>query len=195
MQPDIQDKLDRYHALLLQWQPKINLISPMTVDDAWERHFVDSIQVNDYIPHDVKTIADIGSGAGFPALVLAIMRPDIQFHLVESDTRKCSFLRNVSRETQCENVTIYNARIENILETIDCDCLTARALASLKQLIAYAAPFWADNLDFQMVLPKGRQYQDEITDAKKQYAFEYDVHQSITSDDAVILSVSNIKAR
>jgi len=192
MQPDIKSRLQRYHALLLQWQPKINLVSPNTIDDAWNRHFVDSIQIEHYIPKSIKTIADIGSGAGFPGLVLAIMRPDITFHMIESDARKCAFLRNVSRETGCDNVAVHTNRIEDKIGDIHVDCVTARALASLSQLMEYTKFQWHINPNFQMILPKGRQYLDEIDDAQSLYKFDYIEHQSTTSDEAIILSVSNI---
>jgi 16S rRNA (guanine527-N7)-methyltransferase len=192
MQPNIKAKLDRYHDLLLQWQAKINLVSPNSIEDAWNRHFIDSIQIEQYIKDDTKSISDIGSGAGFPGLVLAIMRPDIQFHMVESDARKCTFLRNVSRETECINVTVHTSRIEEKLPDLNVDCITARALAPLKQLIEYTQSQWENNIEFNMIIPKGRQYLDEIDDAESMFTFDYAEHQSQTSDDAIILTVSNI---
>ena len=125
--------LKHYYGLLLKWQKTINLVSPSTLDDAWNRHFEDSIQVVSYIPENMKILCDIGSGAGFPGLVIAIERPDIQVHLVESDSRKCAFMRTVSRETNLSNVTIHNDRIENVIGDIDADYVSARALASLNK--------------------------------------------------------------
>jgi 16S rRNA (guanine527-N7)-methyltransferase len=186
------DKLEKYHALLIEWQKTINLVAPSTVDDAWNRHFEDSIQLLDYIPKTTKTICDIGSGAGFPGLVLAIMRPDIQFHLIESDARKCAFLRNVSRETLCDNVTIHNDRIENVIGDISCDVVTSRALASLRMLICYTAPLWDNNIDFKLIIPKGQNYEAEIKDAEVKYTFDYADYPSKTDAAARILSVGNI---
>jgi 16S rRNA (guanine527-N7)-methyltransferase len=191
MQPDLA--LKHYQELLVQWQKTINLISPMTLNDSWTRHFEDSIQLINFIPSHVKTLYDIGSGAGFPALVIAIMRPDIRIHLVESDTRKCAFLRTVSRETFCENVTVHNGRIEDILtDEIECDLVTARALASLKQLFIYTKPLWDNHIQFKMLLPKGQNYQDEIADAESKYTFDYSEYPSKTDEDARILLVGNI---
>ena len=180
-------KLKTYHDLLLKWQKTINLISPTTIDHAWERHFEDSIQLNDYIPEGTKTICDIGSGAGFPGLVLAILNPDIEFYLIESDTRKCAFLKNVSRETSCENVVIHNDRIENKIGDIKADLITARALASLRSLIDYGYPHHQNYL-----LLKGKNWQDEISEAEKKYAFDVQDLSSKTDDYARILIVGNI---
>lgn len=187
-----KEKLEKYHDLLIQWQKTINLVSPATIDNAWQRHFEDSLQLLDYIPKDTKTVCDIGSGGGFPGLVLAIMRPDIQFHLIESDARKCAFLRNVSRETLCDNVTIHNDRIENIIGDIDCDVVTSRALASLRMLICYTQSLWVDNINFKLISPKGQNYTAEITDAEIKYTFDYADYPSKTDDAARILSVGNI---
>jgi len=86
MQPD--NKLKIYLELLLKWQKAINLISPATLDKAWDRHFEDSLQLLDYIPDSVKSICDIGSGAGFPGLIIAISRPNLDVSLIESDVSK-----------------------------------------------------------------------------------------------------------
>src|SRR5689334_12618331 len=105
-QPDLDgvsrettDKLRVYHDLLIKWQNSINLISPNTVSEAWERHFLDSVQLSPLIPPTAGTLYDIGTGAGFPGLVLAILRPELPVSLIESDSKKCAFLQTVSRET------------------------------------------------------------------------------------------------
>ena len=193
MLPDTQDKLKHYEMLLKQWQKTINLVSPATLDHAWDRHFKDSIQLNQYIPENTKILCDIGSGAGFPGLVLAILNPEIEIHLIESDTRKCGFLRNVSRETNCKNVTIHNGRIEAKLDDIsDFDCLTARALASLKDLIGFTRQ--ADQ-GFKMILPKGRDYHNEISEAQIYYNFDFSEHPSVIDKESVILIVSNVSQK
>jgi 16S rRNA (guanine527-N7)-methyltransferase len=187
-----KDKLEHYLDLLLQWQKTINLVSPSTLADAWDRHFEDSLQLLKYIPNNVKTICDIGSGAGFPGLVLAIERPDIAFHIVESDTRKCAFLRTVSRETSCQNVAIHNGRIENTIDDIHADMVTCRALASLKKLIIYTKSQWDNNIDFTLLSPKGANFNDEIIDAEKLFSFDLSDYPSVTNDQARILIVGNI---
>lgn len=193
MQPDIKIKLDRYHELLCQWQKTINLVSPNTLKDAWQRHFEDSIQLSDFIDNSVHSVVDIGSGAGFPALVLAIMNPDKEFILVESDSRKCGFLRHVSRETNLNNVTIYNSRIEDVLADLKPDLISARALASLDKLLMYTKPCWISNHELTLLLPKGQTYQDEISDADACYNFEYDIAPSKIDSQSYILTVRNIR--
>lgn len=185
MQP--KDKLSHYHDLLLKWQKTINLVSQSTLIDAWERHFEDSIQLSQYIPKGTKTICDIGSGAGFPGMVLAIMRPDIEFHFIESDVRKCAFLRTVSRETSCDNVTIHTDRIENKINDINADLITARALASLRSLINFAHPHHQ-----QLLLLKGKNWRDEVMEAEKKFNFDLSDYPSKTETEARILIVGNI---
>ena len=189
----LNERLQAYHSILLQWQKTINLVSPNTLNDAWVRHFEDSLQIVDLIPDNVKTICDIGSGAGFPGLVIAIVRPNLQVNLIESDTRKCAFLRTVSRETKCENVTIHNGRIEDCLPNLQADCVSARALASLKDLLGYTRRQWTNNSALTLLLPKGRNAEEEIKEAEEVYAFDATQNPSKTDANAVILSVSNIR--
>lgn len=193
MQPDTQ--LEHYQALLMQWQKTINLVSPSTLNDVWNRHFADSLQLVDKIPNTVKSICDIGSGAGFPGLVIAMKRPDLHVHLIESDTRKCAFLRTVSRETKTENVHIHNDRIENIIATIDADFLTSRALASLRQIMRYSEALWQNKSDFQLLLLKGATVQNEIDEALRHYDFDYQTFPSCTDSKGKILTVNNIRTR
>lgn len=187
-----KDKLDHYHQLLLKWQKTINLVSPTTLDNAWERHFEDSIQLLDHIPDKVKSICDIGSGAGFPGLVIAISRPDIDVSMIESDGRKCAFLRTVSRETLCDNVTIHTDRIENKIAEISVDMVICRALASVRQLMTYTQPLWQENKEFQILMPKGRNWHDEVADANKKFNFDLSDFSSKTNEEARILIVGNI---
>jgi 16S rRNA (guanine527-N7)-methyltransferase len=190
----MNENLKIYYSLLLKWQKTINLVSPNTLDNAWKRHFEDSIQLANYIPENAKTLCDIGSGAGFPGLVLAIMRPDITFHLVESDARKCAFLSRVSRETSCNNVTIHNDRIENVMGGLAVDCATARALAPLETLLDYVQPQFRNNIAFTLLAMKGQNYKDEILKAEENYTFDFGDYASQTDENARILSVSKIIA-
>jgi len=190
MQPD--NKLKIYLELLLKWQKAINLISPATLDKAWDRHFEDSLQLLDYIPDSVKSICDIGSGAGFPGLIIAISRPNLDVSLIESDVRKCAFLRTVSRETSCDNITIYNDRIENKINDVEIDMVTCRALASVQQLLIYTQPLWNNNINFKILMPKGKNWSDEIIESKKKFSFDFSDYPSKTDDEARILIVGNI---
>ena len=124
-------KLEVYVALLEKWQRKINLVSPQTLANAGTRHIEDSVQMSLHLHDKNANIADIGSGAGFPGLVLAVMGyPFIT--LIESDMRKCMFLKEVARQTDTP-CTILNTRIENVDTTYD--VITARALADVDQLL------------------------------------------------------------
>jgi 16S rRNA (guanine527-N7)-methyltransferase len=146
--------LRHYQALLVKWQEKINLVSPTTIQDSWKRHFEDSLQLLPLVPEGAKTLYDLGCGAGFPGLVLAMARPDLAVTLVESDAKKCAFLTAVSRETGVQ-VTIQNSRIEAATATLPPpDIITARALASLEKLFDLAHPWLASNP--VLIFPKGK---------------------------------------
>ena len=111
------DRLSIYANLLEKWNPRINLVSRSTLDDLWSRHIVDSAQLFELAPVTAKHWVDLGSGGGFPGLVIAILakelRPELEVVLVESDQRKCAFLRTVSRETNCGAV-VHSKRVEEI---------------------------------------------------------------------------------
>ncbi len=188
-------KLEIYLALLGKWQKAVNLVGPNTMADAWHRHFMDSAQIANYIPQDAQTLLDFGSGAGFPGIVLAMLRPDLEVNLVESDEKKCQFLRNVSRETSTP-VTIHNTRIEYLKasgQEIMPDIITARALGDLKMLLDFALPYAQENPDLVLLLPKGEKAPEEITAAKTQFSFELHMHKSITNNRAQILEIRRLK--
>lgn len=188
---ETESALRTYQALLLKWQKKINLISPTTMVDSWIRHFEDSAQLLPLIPTGAKTLYDLGSGAGFPGLVLAIARPDIAVTLIESDAKKCAFLQAVSRETGAV-VTVKNARIQSAVTELPVpDLVTARALAPLESLLKYAAP-WAESAT--LIFPKGENWQAEI-DAAKQvgWTFDYEAIPSKTEKNARILVLKNVR--
>ena len=134
---DLAERLAVFEQLLLKWQPKMNLVAPSTLKSIRTRHFEDSLQVSDVLPLARRWI-DIGSGAGFPGIVTALRlrgQEGVLVHLVESDHRKCAFLREVSRETQAP-VEVHRGRIEEILPTLpDVDAISARALASIAVLV------------------------------------------------------------
>jgi 16S rRNA (guanine527-N7)-methyltransferase len=179
-------RLQIYHDLLIKWQKAINLISPKTLNDIWMRHFADSAQLSGMIPRNA-IVSDLGSGAGFPAMILAVMRPDLKITLIESDSRKCEFLKNVSRETKCA-VTIYNERIEKFLgKAAAPDFITARAFASLSDILE-AVP---DNCSkATLLLLKGKTALEEVKEAKRRFNFEFEDFASQTDPGARILKVS-----
>lgn len=191
---ETMDSLQVYCDLLHKWQKAINLVSPSTLPDTWQRHFADSTQLAQYIPDGTKTVADIGSGAGFPGLVLAIIRPDVTVHLVESDERKAQFLRTVSRETGID-AFVHAARIEVVTGDIAPDLITARALASLHELFAYCMPWVQSNKDLNMLFLKGRRADEEIAQAHETYEFTLDKHDSMTDAEATILYIKDVQLR
>ena len=152
-------RLHHYEAMLRRWQKSINLVGRNTMDQAWVRHFRDSAQLASLAPAAAKEWLDLGSGGGFPGLVLAILGVG-HVHLMESDGRKCVFLREVIRETQAP-ATVHHGRIE-ALPRLRADVITARALAPLTVLL----PLAARHADARTValLPKGRHAAREIQD-------------------------------
>ncbi|REF89543.1 16S rRNA (guanine527-N7)-methyltransferase [Methylovirgula ligni] len=139
--PEIVHRLDIYAELLRKWQKTINLVAASTLPHLWTRHIADSLQVQAAVPQ-ARLWADLGSGGGFPGLVTAIRlaeTPGARMHLIESDQRKCAFLREVSRETSAPAV-IHNARIEKVIDHLGdpIEAVSARALAPLRVLLTYA---------------------------------------------------------
>ncbi len=188
------EKLKIYHELLLKWQKAINLVSPKTIDEAWVRHFADSVQIEHYVSRESQTVVDLGSGAGFPGLVLAIMRPDLEVHMIESDDRKCQFLRTVSRETNVD-VMVHNSRIEDVQDAFEPDLVTARALADLSLLLEYAEPWAIGNSDLECLFLKGVRVDEEISRAGVSFSFEAAQFPSITDSQARILHLRNISRK
>lgn len=186
------DKLKHYQSMLIEWQSKFNLVSSSTLDDAWNRHFLDSVQLFQYIPNQAKVLYDFGSGAGFPGMVLAIMAnekmPDLQVSLIESTTKKTLYLNAVKSETNT-NVTILNDRIEN-LQLPKADVITSRAMASLTELLGYAYKFCKK--ESVCVFPKGKKYAEELSEAHKRWKFKCQIVASTQSDEGKILIITNL---
>lgn len=159
----IAARFDVYAALLVKWQATINLVAASTLPQLWTRHVADSLQVQAALP-DARLWADLGSGAGFPGLVTAIRlaeTPGAKVHLIESNQRKCAFLREVSRETQAP-AEVHCGRIEIILPQLGrLDAVSARALAPLPQLLTYADS--ALQTGATGVFLKGEHLEDELT--------------------------------
>lgn len=194
--------LRRYEEMLKDWQSRMNLVSKNTLENAWERHFEDSLQLLPLLPDGAETLIDIGSGAGFPGMVIAICRPDIKVHLVESTGKKCNFLKAVADECAAGNAVIHNQRIEDMHKnvprgTLDVipDVVSARALASLDQLFTYCQPWAKANPALTLIFPKGKKANEEIKTARTQWDFECDTHQSQTDDEAKILVIRGLKKR
>lgn len=187
--PQKQTQFLQYHDLLIKWQKAINLVGPKTLADVWRRHFADSTQLAAYLPGKSLTIADLGSGAGFPGLVLALLDPDRPVILVEADQRKCEFLKTVTRETKSDNVQIVNARIEK--KEFEAKIWVSRALAPITTFCEWAVE--AESPD--LYLQKGQRGQEELNAAQKEYEFNWDSFPSATDNQSRIYHLSGIKRR
>jgi 16S rRNA (guanine527-N7)-methyltransferase len=192
---ETMDKLKAYEALLVDWQSRMNLVSRNTLEQAWDRHFVDSLQILRFIPQNIRKITDIGSGAGFPGLVLAICRPDIEFQMVESTGKKCRFLEAVAVASGARNVVVRCERAEAVVsrETPP-DMVTARALASLNELLTMIHPWAKKNKSLTALFPKGAKAAEEMDAARAAgWTFEVESHASVTDDQARVLLVRKIR--
>ena len=175
-----------YHALLLKWQKKINLISNTTLDQIYTRHFLDSAQISSFINNKESSIADFGSGAGFPGVVLAILGFN-NITLIERDQKKAVFLRNVLRELNLD-INVFEGDIINYSGKLD--IVLSRALASLDSLLKLSYPVLKPD-GFALFL-KGKSYNLEIKEALKNWEMTFIKKNSITSDNGMILKINNI---
>lgn len=182
-------RLTVYSALLSKWQRRINLIGSGTLQDVWRRHILDSAQLHRLLPDRCRVI-DLGSGAGFPGLVLAIMG-GCEVHLIESDGRKAVFLREVARQTATV-VHIHHARIEKVAP-VAAEVVTSRACAPLPQLLEYAEPFLKDG-GVGLFL-KGQNVDGELTEAHKMWMMSADKLPSASDRGGVILRLEGIRRR
>jgi 16S rRNA (guanine527-N7)-methyltransferase len=185
---ETREKFNRYAELLLKWQKTINLVSDTTLEDLAMRHFLDSAQLIKYIPDKKIKLADLGSGAGFPGLVLAMLGV-AEVHLIESDIRKATFLREVSRETNTR-VIVHDDRVEDTT-IADIDLITARALAPLRDLLVMAQKLSAPACLFL----KGEKTVEEVEKAQKRFNFVLEIHQSVTDETGKILYINNLSGK
>lgn len=185
---ETQSRLEIYAALLLRWNRTINLISRRDEADLWSRHIADSLNLVPLLPSSFAFGADLGSGGGFPGLVLAIVtnRP---FHLIEADQRKAAFLREAARATDAP-VTVHPTRVEH-WATVGIPLITARALAPLTTLLDWSAPKLAP--DGICLFPKGRTHTAELTTAASQWQMHVESIPSRTDPDAVIFRIRDIQ--
>jgi 16S rRNA (guanine527-N7)-methyltransferase len=185
-------QVDIYHALLEKWNKAINIVSPKSLPESWHRHFIDSAQVSQFIPEGTKIYADLGCGGGFPGLVVAMMRPELIVHLVESDERKGQFMRTVIREAGLKNVTVHTKRVEDVTGDFTPDLVSARALKSLEELFDFVMPWAVVNPALKMIFMKGEKAEGEIAKAQERFDFTVQTHPSITDSQARILVVHSL---
>lgn len=182
--------LNRYVLMLQEWQTKLNLVGPATLPDAWRRHILDSAQLFPLIEKPEETVwMDMGCGAGFPGLVMAIMGVG-EVHLVESIAKKCRFLEAVVDALALhDRVIIHNARLE-AMKPFKADIISARALAKLTQLFDWGHPFAASST--RWLLLKGQDVEAELAEAQQKWAFEYDLHASLSDPRGRIVEARGV---
>lgn len=184
---ETRERLEIYATLLRKWQARINLVAPSTLDDVWRRHMLDSAQLVPLMPEGPDPVFDLGSGGGFPGLVLAILGvTDVT--LVEADSRKATFLREVARATETP-VAVESCRIEAVPPRT-ARAVTARALAPLPRLLGQAVRF----CDAQTVclFPKGQDVERELTDATKDWMMQVDRVPSRSDPAGTILVIKEL---
>lgn len=186
--PEARARLDRFTELLLRWNARINLISRADEAALWPRHILDSVQLVPLLPTPSGTLIDLGSGAGFPGLILAILTP-WRVHLVEADQRKAAFLREAGREAGVE-ISVHAVRAET-LQLPPAQVVSARALAPVAELLQLAAPLLAT--DGVCLFPKGRNADAELTSAAARWHMRVERFPSHTSPGATLLRISEIR--
>ena len=190
---ETQDRLAHFGVLVEKWNRKINLVAPASLPHLWQRHILDSVQLFPHLPAPLTHYADLGSGGGFPGIVLAALlaesHPATRISLVESDQRKCAFLRTAARELSL-TIIVHDARIET-LPPLTADCITARALSALPDLLSLVSRHLAPK--GVAILPKGRNYRGEVDEAALLWSMTMTDHQSLTDSDARILTIKDLR--
>lgn len=190
---EISDELDIYESLLQRWQARLNLVAKSTLVDAWVRHFADSAQLSFHGDTGARW-ADLGSGAGFPGMVIALLQTKRcagEMHLIESDTRKAAFLREVSRETGA-SVVVHKARCEDVLAEIDPAVIASRAMASLGNLWTLSAPLVEKGA--LALFMKGRDVASELTAASIPSSYEVTLFPSKIDAASSIVRIQSVRA-
>lgn len=188
---ETQDMLTIYNALIVKWNPKINLIAPSTLDDLDVRHINDCIQLVEYASPTCGAWVDMGSGGGLPGIVISIMtqNTDLTVTLIESDQRKAVFLRTVQRDLNLHRLEIIGQRIEDI-PPLNADFISSRALAPLPKLLGYVARHLS--IHGCAWLMKGRTWQAECDQASREWHFDRQHFASRTDPEAAILKISGV---
>jgi len=185
---ETRERLDAFAALLLRWNTRINLVSRADTGIIWERHIQDSLQLCPLVPTGLDRAIDLGSGAGFPGLILCIAT-GIPFDLIESDQRKAAFLREAARVTAAP-AQVHACRIE-AAKVFPARLVTARALAPLARLLGLAENLLAE--DGICLFPKSEKAGQEITEALAKWTMKVEPHISDIDGSSVILRISEVK--
>ncbi len=187
------ERLDHFVAHFLKWQSAVQLVAPSTLPTIWTRHIADSLQLLPDIA-DAKEVVDVGSGGGFPGLVLAVAATDKKFHLIESDTRKASFLREALRITST-TAEVYAERVESVAKRISTGIhmVTARAFAPLPKLLELTEPYFLSGAT--AVFLKSQDIDEELTIAAKSWNVNYRLRNSLTDPRGRILLIDKAERR
>ena len=188
------DRLEAFASLFMKWSKAINLVAPSTAGDLWRRHIADSAQIF-ALRSTPTTWVDLGSGGGFPGIVTAVCLAELGdgwVHLIESNQKKASFLRNAILQTGAR-ASVHPVRIETAGQEVPtCDAISARALAELGDLCRFAAPWCNASEETRLYLHKGRDYAREIELARSSWEFDLVKHDSQIEQGSVILEISNL---
>ena len=178
------ERLELLGALLAEENQRQNLVAQSSLELLWSRHIADSVQLADHVSRETGAWLDLGSGAGFPGLVLAAIRPEAHLHLVESRRKRVEWLGFAAERMGLKNCTIHRSRLE-LLQPFSADVITARAFAPLEKLLRLSAAFSTTHTDW--VLPKGRSAAQELAALPNDLHEMFHVEQSVTDDEAAIL--------
>ena len=184
-------KLNKYLTLLNKWQLKFNLVSHKSLNNIWNRHFLDSFQILKYIGKN-KKILDFGSGAGFPGMICGICSSN-DVCLVDSNKKKILFLNEIKKKLNLNNVFIYHARIENLSFKNKFEVICARAVTSVENLMDFTIAF--SNASTKFIFLKGKSAHKEISLSQKNWFFNLKCEKSITSNEGKILIFKNLKKK
>lgn len=186
------DRLIAMDRILIEWSAHTNLVARSTLDDRWRRHYLDSAQILPLIPAQTNHLADLGSGAGFPGLVLAaaLAEQQTKVTLIESTGKKAAFLREAAAAMDLDNVSVIPERIEATNLSPKPEIITARALARLHKLLAYAHGIGGESA--KHVFLKGQDVEAEIAEAAISWQMSVKRHKSVTSPEGVLLEIGNL---
>ena len=188
------EKLKNFVEILKEWNSRMNLVSKNSLEDVWQRYILDSLQLIEYLPHNLQHLVDIGSGAGFPGIVLAIVMmekfPAAKITLVESITKKTVYLNDVCQKLGLENTDVINNRVENIVFK-DVDVVTARAVAALDVLCGYA--YKIIGIKGSALWLKGKTYEQEHEVARKNWHYAMKIYPNRYSDDGVVMELRDLR--
>lgn len=197
---ETQERFQIYADYLIRWNKKINLVSPSTIEHIWSRHILDSVQLSRLAAEDAQHWIDLGSGGGLPGLLVAAVRlesnPNFNMTLVDSDSRKCAFMAEAAR-AMAVPVAIKNQRLEasrvTSLSSQRFEVISARALAPLKKLLDYAAPFLEK--DSVCLFPKGKNRLAELEEARQTWDITVKEIVSLSDNEGAILRISGISSK